>query len=262
MQKCTELDPAKRYQSVEQILIDIDKKFWQHKLKNFFIESLIFSLIIFSVLIFPAKTFDLEPPQENISVEEKVIEQKIEIPQKSEQSKIIFPEIKYPEITQNSSQEIFTIPQNQPKKVQSDPRLNQVCTLLLNNKIFDREIPANVWQNWQNNGEIFYFPDDWSLTLKVENKNNFALNLNISVDFGREEKEFVENISAYQNKNLKIPLGNFAIYNGSFPIKILLNTNDEIIFSWQGNDFGNYKEFTIYLLDFNSWKAQHKAVNQ
>lgn len=34
LSKCTELDPAKRYQSVEEILADIDKKFFLYKTKK------------------------------------------------------------------------------------------------------------------------------------------------------------------------------------------------------------------------------------
>ena len=35
LSKCTELNPANRYQSVEEILIDIDKKYFRHKIKKF-----------------------------------------------------------------------------------------------------------------------------------------------------------------------------------------------------------------------------------
>lgn len=257
LRKCTELDPAKRYQNTSELISDIDRKYLYYKLRKIFICT----PIIFSVIIYPARTFDLEPPQENENkpVEEKIVEPKIEIPQIKES--FSFPAIKFP--TQELPQENLpqeNLPQNPIKKIPIDPRLSRICTLFLNDKIFDKEISANIWQNWRHKGSIIYFPTDWNLTLKVENKNDSALNVNISVNLAGEEKNFAENIFANQSKNLKIPLGNFSIHNGSFQIKILLNTNDDIKFSWQGNSFGNYKEFTIYLSDFRTWKYKNKIT--
>ena len=73
LSKCTELDPAKRYQSVAEISADIDKKFLQHKVKKIFIGTMTFSAIIFAVLLFPENFFEDKMPEEKI-LEEKTFE--------------------------------------------------------------------------------------------------------------------------------------------------------------------------------------------
>ncbi len=248
LSKCSELDPSKRYQSAEQILFEIDKKFWQHRLKKFFVKSFAMGAIIFSVLIFPTNFFEDDKPEEKFSesAKKKIVEEKptkVETPQRNEQTQFTFQEIKFPETESSSPQEI-EIPQSQPEKVQGDSRLNQVCTLYLNNKIFNAEIPKNIWQSWQRDGDIIYFPTDWNLTLKIENKNNFALTgIKILITVDGVEKIFSETIPAGQSKNFSVPLS--KLRNDKCDIKIRLSGDK--LFSWQGKSFGNYKEFKIYL---------------
>ena len=254
LQKCTELDPAKRYQTVEEISADIDKKFFRHKLKNVLLKFIGTAAIIFSVLLFPENFFEDKLPEKNFS-DERIVEPEVKKIPAEKSSEIQpetfqFPEIKIPEINSESPQKNLDLPKSQSEKIPSDPRLNQVCTLYLNNKIFNAEIPAEIWKNWRREGDIIYFPADWNLTLKAENKNNFALNdLKISITVDGEEKIFSATIPAGQSKNFSVPLTKLS--DGKCKIKI--NLKCDKIFSWQGNSFGNYRELQIYLI---GWRVR------
>ena len=129
--------------------------------------------------------------------------------------------------------------------------MKNFCTLYLNGNIFSSEISENVWQNWRRDKDKIYFPTDWNLTLKIENKNNFALNdvkISVTLD-GRDKKNFSATIPAQSSKNVAIPLGNCNFPGESFEIQLRL-TCGENIFAWQGGSFGNYRSFKIYLQNY------------
>ena len=267
LSKCTELDPAHRYQNVEEISADIDKKFWQYRLKKIFINLSGISAIVLAVLFLPTvfveKVFESESPTEHKKVETKKSPppQVEKIPEVKDNYK--FPEIKIPveeverwkdgKVESNNSSLL-----NPNSSLPTDLRLKKFCTLYLNGKNFYNDIPANVWQSWRRDGDKIYFPADWNLTLKVENKNDFALtNIKISVNLdGRDRKNFSASIPARQEKIFSIPLGSYNFSGEDFEIEIKLTSDDEIDFAWQGGNFGNYKSFKIYLLNYSEWRTK------
>ena len=253
LSKCTELDPVNRYQSTEEIFFDIDKKFWQYRLKNFLLKFFAFGAVIFTVLFFPTNIFENEIPQENKNLEKnfskpedkKISDKKIPEPQ---QKDFQFPEIKIPETSIEPSPKNFELPKVEVEEnFPSDPRLKQICTLYLNGKIFNTEIPAEIWQNWRHDGETLYFPENWNLTLKIENKNSAPLSVNLEIKLNGNKKFFSANIPANQFKNFTVSLGNYSLSSDLINLEIRLNTAEEIIFSWHDGSFGNYRNFRFYL---------------
>jgi len=188
------------------------------------------------MLFFPANFFLNKIQQENIPVEKKISEpevKKIPAEKKSEvrQENFKFPEIKFPEINSESPQKTFEMPKVETE-ITTDPRLKNFCTLYLNDKIFTSEIPAEVWKNWRREGDKIFFPADWNLTLKVENKNNFALkNFQLEAKMNGAKKIFSATIPATQSKNFLIPLSNLPFLNGVFNFEIRLRTEGENIFA-------------------------------
>ena len=69
--------------------------------------------------------------------------------------------------------------------------------MTLNDKIYtgesDEEIPPNVWQTWKSDSESIYLPQNFSVNLKLENKNSAPLNVSVKADlngFSKTEKIF------------------------------------------------------------------------
>ena len=189
-------------------------------------------------------------------VESPAVKKSVKIPEKVQDS-YKFPEIKIPtpENLPETAPEIKNLPEkNIPV---GDARLKNFCTLYLNNKIFSSEIPANVWQNWRRDGDLIFFPADWTLTLKIENKNNFALNdIKIAVTLNGDKKNFSASIPANTSKNFTIPLGNYNFSADFFTVDFRLDCGENI-FAWQGDSFGNYKNFKIYLLNYQEWRVKN-----
>ena len=151
-------------------------------------------------------------------------------------------------------------PNIERKKV-SDPRLNRVCTLTLNGKVYDNgEIPAQIWQTWKNDGENIYLPQNFSVSLNLENKDSAPLNLSVTANLkGLQytEKIFPDiTLSQGQNTNFEIPIGGMACSNGNFEVEIWLRTNENtpLICYWNGKNFSNKYTVTIYLLDYAKLK--------
>jgi len=255
--KCTELDPANRYQNVEEIFADIDKKFWTYKFKKFALNLCIFSAIISAVLFFKIdKLTDekiLAPVETPTAENKKIPAKKVEV-----KDSYKFPEIKIPvEVESSQGEKVESDFEKNNSSMPVDARLKNFCTLYLNNKIFSNEISANVWQNWRRDGDLIFFPADWTLTLKIENKNNFALNdIKITVTLNGDKKNFSASIPAQSSKNFTIPLSNCNFSGESFEIQLRL-TCGENIFAWQGGSFGNYRNFKIYLLNYQEWRVKN-----
>lgn len=271
LQKCTELDPAKRYRNVEEISADIDKNFFLHKLKNFSLKFILTAgIFLFATLIY--KNFFEEnnlTEQKKISeeVEEKISEpEKFQAPEKKSdeksEKKFEWAEIKFPEsppIIEKSSEPVQKIPES-PKKIEKNfDSIN--CTVLLHGEnIFEMEFEQNIWENWRNDseGENFYFPPDYDLTLEIENDSEEILpTFNIEITLGHEEKIFSVTILPHQSKKFVIPLGNCRILRGNFDIKIFLDIPEEKRIFWNGKISGRYQTKNIYLIDYPEWRFKN-----
>ena len=269
LQKCTELDPANRYQSVEEISADIDKKFFRHKLKNFSLKFIGTAAIISLVLFFPTKIFEEEkisplpePVEEKNSVEkEKITESEKKSVEKSKKD-FEWAEIKIPE----SQPTIEKTPEPVQKVSESPQKIEKTfeqvnCTLLLHGEnFFGMELGEEIWTKWRNDtkGENFYFPRDWEISLEIENDSEEILqNFNIEMTLGLEEKIFSATIPPHQSKKFIIPLGNYQIKHGSFKTSISLDISQEKRIFWNGKIGGRYKEKTIYLLGYNDWRVKN-----
>ena len=274
--KCTELNPANRYQSVEEILVDIDKKFFRHKIKNAAVKISLTCAVIFFILIVGQNFLDSgKIPVTEIKNESPVVEENKtsstpqSTPQSSESKKFKWAEIKIPEAV-NVAPPIPTTPQifetNTTKK-KSDPRLNRVCTVTLNGKIYNTDsgkIPADIWQTWENDGENVYLPQNFSVNLNIENKDTAPLNISVAADLKGlqvNRKIFPETyLAAGQSQNFEIPIGGMPCTNGNFEVDIWLRqSNDDPLFGfWNGKNFGNKKTVSIYLIDYMKLKNLKK----
>lgn len=67
--------------------------------------------------------------------------------------------------------------QNQPSKKpnRSNPSLKHFCRLLLNGQPFETEIPSSVWNSWQKSGDSILFPENYIVSLIVENRDSLPL---------------------------------------------------------------------------------------
>lgn len=261
LSKCTELDPKNRYQSVEEISADIDKKYWQYKLKIFSARVLLTVGIFFSAF-FIYKNISVEKNSETIpKVGEKSVQEEISHEKISDEKPITknfeWTEIKYPENTSaveknfEPLQKNFELPQS--PNVESEANFDRVnCKLLLNGNVYeygDGEIPVEIWKNWRHDREnIFYLPQNFFLSLEIENKTSISKNIFVQIDLNGDEKILHEIISAGQSKNIEIPLGNLKLINGMFDAEIWLrDEKDELI-------GGGNQSIRFYLLDFNEWR--------
>ena len=119
----------------------------------------------------------------------------------------------------------------------------------------DGDISENIWQNWKNDGENIYLPENFSVSFNLENKNPAPLNVSVIAKLKglqKSEKVFTETIAAAQSKNFEIPIGGLACNNGNFEVKIWLKENNgEPFFGiWNGENFNNKGTIRIYLLDY------------
>lgn len=272
--KCTELNPANRYQSVEEILADISQKFFRHKIKKVATKIFVTCAIIFSVVTAGQKFFDSEKiPSSETKTESSTVEE-IKPPittavKKYESEKVNWGEIKIPDAenfsppAQNTTPEIFEPPAVKEIKNVSDPRLNRVCTLTLNGEIYSNgmaEIPADIWQTWHSDGENIYLPQNFSVSLNFENKNIESIDLSVAANLKglQKTKKFFPAITLAtgQQKNFEIPIGGLPCANGNFEVEIWLRTDDEkpLFGFWNGKNFSNKAEVRIYLLDYAKLK--------
>ena len=273
--KCTELDPAKRYQSVDEILADIDRKYFRYKIKKAAVTvtaTCALSLLIFlAVKNFPTAGENPAPKTESVAVEktEKPPLEKVkprETSKKVEWAEIKIPDIENLNVSINPTVKIFEINTVEDAEDATDPRLNQVCTLNLNGAIYhsgDGDISENIWKTWKTEGENIYLPENFSVSFKLENKNPAPLNVSVIArlkGLQKSEKVFTETIAAAQSKNFEIPIGGLACNNGSFEVEIWLRENNgEPLFGiWNGENFNNHNTIFIYLTDYSKWRTKKK----
>lgn len=272
LSKCTELDPKNRYQSVEEISADIDKKFCQYKLKKFSAGFVSMIAITFAVLMIPKNIFEKEnlSSEKILEVEETPIQEKNlheeKSVEKSAEKNFEWSEIKYPDTEKLS---VPTIPQKQnnfsepvQNKIPANSPKDKICTLLLNGKIYengDGEIPKEIWLNWKRDGDKIYLPENFFARFQFQNKSSTSFS-DISIQIG--EKIFpAMTVAAGETKNFDIPLGNLELINGRFEIEIWLRKTDEpLICMWNGNveNFSPSKSIRFYLLDYNQWRMNRK----
>lgn len=267
--KCTALDPANRYQNVDEILVDLDRKYLRDKIKKAAVKISATCAMIFVILI--GVKILVEPPAPKIetppAAEVKPVAKKFEkvkpreIPAKVEWAEIKIPE---PEIVTESPPQILEVAPPQPSE-EIDPRLNRICTLNLNGVTYHNgvgDIPAEIWQSWKIDGETVYLPENFSVSLRLENKNPAPLNVSVIARLNglqKSEQVFSELIAAGTSQNFEIPIGGLALSNGNFEVEIWLRENGEPLFGfWNGNSFNHNGRIRIYLLDYAKWRTQKK----
>ena len=271
LSKCTELNPDNRYQSVEEILVDIDKKYFRHKVKNFSIKIGLTCAIITLNLFVGQKILDsgkipASEKKESVTLKENKSPPDTQSPPaKYEPEKVEWSEIKIP-VAENFSPSVQPTPQIFDTKTvekKSDPRLNRVCTVTFNGKTYNNgaiEIPADIWQTWESDDENVYFPPNFSVNFNLENKDDAPFNVSVTADLkGKQniEKNFPAiDLAAGQSQNFEIPIGGMACSGGRFEIKIWLRKDDDtpLFAFWNGKNFGGNHSLSFYLLDYMKLK--------
>ena len=282
LSKCTNLNPAERYQSADELLADIDKKYFAYKIKNVALKTAVTCAAVFLILFAAQKFLDADevPPvetePESADVEEITPPVQTAPPEKYESEKVEWSEIKIPSSTNstptnNPMPPVQTTPPIQavtpqvlepPAKKNYDPRLNRVCTLTLNGNTYSgtAEIPASIWQTWQSDGENVYLPQNFSVGLNLANTDSVPLNISVTADLNglqKAEKIFpAVNLASGQSENFQIPIGGLACSNGVFEVEIWLRTGDNtpLVSFWNGKSFSSNNTVRIYLRDYAKLK--------
>ena len=279
LSKCTELDPAKRYQSVEEILADIDKNFFLYKIKKVAVKisaTCATALLIFMLvqnfldaeeIPAPVKAVEEIQPQKEKPALEKA-------PPRETQKKVEWAEIKIPEsqkfeVSINPARQSLEEETSEETAEPKDPRLNRICTLTLNGKTYEvgnGEISADIWQAWKNDGKIFYLPQNFSLTLNIENKDAAPLNLSVTANLKgvqNSEKIYPATIPAGTSKNFEIPIGGLPCDKGRFEVEIWLRENNgaPLFGYWNGETFSSSSSVIIFLTDYRNFIFNKKKSN-
>jgi hypothetical protein len=85
------------------------------------------------------------------------------------------------------------------------------CSFYLNGAPFEEGvgIPAHIWQSWRGNEEGRSFPEDWALTLHIENESAadfVAPRLEVTFD-GSASSQNLPTIPSGTDRDITIPLG-------------------------------------------------------
>ena len=272
--KCTEMDPKNRYQSVEEILSDIDKNFLRHKIKKVAVNVTATCATAFSIFTLAQNFFaEEEMPVRTETVEEikpQKEKSKLEKFEPRETSKKVeWAEIKIPEnisVSINPAHQSLEVRTSEDTAEPRDPRLNRICTLTLNGKTYEvgnGEISADIWKAWKNDGKNFYLPQNFSVNLNLENKDAAPLNISVTANLKglqESEKVFPAVIPAGTSKNFEIPIGGLACINGKFEVEIWLRENDgaPLFGYWNGENFSSSSHVVIFLADYNNFKTNKK----
>lgn len=241
LNRCTALDPSRRYQSVAEILNAIDRGRKLRILKKFFTLGIIF----ISVILIPAAATELQPPAENPAESVMLADEQIKISALEPADKVAapkqatnFPQIDYsPPIT----------PQLEPPAVETKPLPAPVTPekkivkpresvdgldlyLYLNGNLTGTDgshvVDISGWQSWirRDNGVIF--PADWNCRLHIENHGAEDLIAPlITVSVGKEKFSVQKStVKVGQSLDVNIPLAEkfAAPLNGVGTLKIIL----------------------------------------
>ena len=272
--KCTEMDPKNRYQSVEEILSDIDKNFLRHKIKKVAVNVTATCATAFSIFTLAQNFFaEEEMPVRTETVEEiKPQKEKSKLEKfapRETSKKVEWAEIKIPEnisVSINPAHQSLEVRTSEDTAEPRDPRLNRICTLTLNGKTYEvgnGEISADIWKAWKNDGKNFYLPQNFSVNLNLENKDAAPLNISVTANLKglqESEKVFPAVIPAGTSKNFEIPIGGLACINGKFEVEIWLRENDgaPLFGYWNGENFSSSSHVVIFLADYNNFKTNKK----
>ena len=228
LQKCTEIDPANRFQNVDELKFALLEKKSANYKKNF---TTIFILSAIFIFLFQSQAVE-EKFVEKIEVEKNITEvEDKKISEVKQENNFKFPEIKIPELEKNLPVEVpEKIPEPAekiPEKIYKD--YVRVKYFFNGKRIdgwtdnFEQDIENAGWameiknlENFQKVGENFKFPA-WNIVVKVENltDKNF-LNPQLEMiynDGGKIEKKILQGatIAAGGEINFQIPLNQFLI---------------------------------------------------
>ena len=233
LQKCTEIDPANRFQNVDELKFALLEK------SNVTLHPVGVLLALSLILVFVFQTSAVEENfSQPVEVEKNIpeVEDK-KISEVKQENNFKFPEIKIPELEKN-------LPVEVPEKIPETPQENIVEPIPEKNyknyvKVsyfwngwrvnswvdkFDYDIRNAAWnievkdlKNFQKVGEKFQFPA-WTIGLKIENftANNFLPQIEIIFDDdGRIEKKILQTstVTAGSEKDFSINLNQFAVTN-------------------------------------------------
>ena len=216
---CTALDPADRYGSVEALLADLSRRQKKRKLQKG-----IGAVLLAIAVLLPAAWWKLQSPAENPLPQEKAMEagepaedvapQEVKTattskPQEAPQNQdIAVPEAVAPAAAQNAME----TKQDAAATSFKYPFLQRSqCSFYLNGAPFEEGvgIPAHIWQSWQGNEEGRSFPEDWALTLHIENESAadfVAPRLEVTFD-GSASSQNLPTIPSGTDRDITIPLG-------------------------------------------------------
>lgn len=223
LEKCTALEPAQRFQSVEELRAAVLSRKKFSFARKIFAAAVVGSAIFF----FPRTTAFISPPEkiseEKISAPvEKISEEKFSAPVEKISEEKIFDasSIKIPSLPQNSPPEIILpAPAPAPETNHPQPRQEEKSSgevelkLFLNGELTNKEHTVYLygWQSWSRDkfGQVL-FPNDWNARLRVENHSGKDLiNPRVAVNIGQDKKKFdVPAVLNGQSFELEIPLGN------------------------------------------------------
>ena len=270
LKKCTEIDPANRYQSAMDLALDVQNGRWKYQLKKFSKHFLAIISIFGLILGFPKKIHETLPIVDAVEVHEinesqsteEIPNVEIETPVESEKHELTIDELKAMyrvepvQISELKFEDPIPIPkpaqskisnqnpiqnqsesQSSQKLVRSDPRLKHYCRILLNGKPLQKEIPSSVWKSLEISGDDRLFPENYVLSLIVDNRDDTPLN-DLIVEINNkyiDKKTIPPNSSAQFDLNI----GGKRIYR-LFQCSVQLVCEEEN-FSWEGGSFGKYK---------------------
>ena len=274
--RCTAIDPADRYESVSALMADIDKSHWHWRFKRLTKGLITIALITLIVLLIPKDIFNDDskeimeeaastqtvPIKDNKSIESKPLEKfksKNEIPKQTEWSEIKWNDIEInpPSKSTDIMESINDISDVNQNRQDSLKKLS--AKILLNGQQFNydmQDISQNVWLTWRREKDIIYLPDNWTISLQIDNQNNLDLNnLKILAEFGRDEQYIpVPNIKSNQSATINIPIPSRKFSNTNFNLKItLIDDNEDIKF---------HDEINFYLIDYPKWRADQLYQNK
>lgn len=218
LDKCTALEPAQRFQSVEELRRAVlsskqSSKPWK----------VIAAAIVGATIFFLPRTLEHHQPpkpEENISASVEVLQPEEKPSAPVEVSKPEEKTFELPTLPQTSLPEInfptpTPLPEPTPPPVQQEEKSSGEVELkfFLNGELTGKEHMVYLygWQSWSRDkfGQ-FLFPSDWHARLRIENYSGKDLiNPSVAVNIGKDKKKFdVPALANGQSFDLEIPLGN------------------------------------------------------
>lgn len=212
--RCTALDPADRYGCVEEIMADLSHRQRGRALKRKTAAAALMLASLLSIFFWQQQAAEEMPPvQEVIVMEDGQKEDEAAQPVTADRPSLPEPE---PLAKEPGNPVANDSPAEHPKE--KDPPSftypflqRSQCTFYLNGSPFEEGlgIPASIWQNWAGNEESRTFPDEWTLTLHIENESAadfVSPHLEITYD-GEVASQTLPTIPSGAARDIAIPLG-------------------------------------------------------